>query len=453
MRRREPSPPTSGTLDARRRHGTFIAVISVAAKTFAGANASATWRIPGSADEPSGVIQHGGTKPSEPALIENIRAVSSLIASFFILMAGFGLANYIVPLRALGEGWTANDIALIGAVYSAGYMLASFITPKFIRMAGHIRVFAANVAMMVVSVLLCALVTDIWSWMAFRGLFGFAIAATYMIIESWIGEKSETRYRGFMFSIYMVTAMTGSIAGPYMAVFGDVMTTNLFIVAAIILACAVFPIALASASTPTPPTEVGFDLASLWARSPVAFVGTLLTGIVTAAWLNFAAVYAKLSGLLEAGGANLIAAITIGSIVAQFPIGRASDYVDRRLVMLVCCAIGIAASLWMVTLDAAHEYQLYAAACFLGMAIFPVYSLNVAHANDMAKAGEFVRISSGITVLYGVGVIIGPLVGGQAIALAGPRGLPVVLASFFAVYALYASYRIWRRPPIQGSME
>lgn len=380
-----------------------------------------------------------------------MRAVSSLIASVFILMAGFGLANYIVPLRALGEGWTANDIALIGAVYSAGYTLASFVTPKFIRLTGHIRVFAANIAMMVVSVLLCSLVTSLWGWMAFRGLFGFAIAGSYMIIESWISEKSENEYRGFMFSVYMVTAMTGSIAGPYIAAFGDVMTTALFIVSAIILACAVFPIALTAASTPTLPTEVGFDLRSLWTRSPVAFVGTFLAGIIAAAWLNFAAVFAKLSGLTETGGANLIASITVGSIVAQFPLGRISDYVDRRMVMVFCCGLGIVASVWMFTLDASREYQLYASACLAGMVMFPIYSLNVAHANDMAEPGEYVRISSGITVLYGGGVIVGPLVGGQAIALAGPSGLPVVLGIFFAIYAAYASYRIWRRPSGRGA--
>lgn len=382
----------------------------------------------------------------EPALIESLRTVSSLIVSFFVLMAGFGLANYIVPLRALGEGWTATDIAQIGAVYSVGYTLASFVTPRFIRATGHIRVFAANIGMMVVSILLCSLVADVWAWMAFRGLFGFAIAGTYMIMESWLNEKSANEYRGFMFSVYIVTAMTGSIAGTYVAPFGDEMTSALFIVSAIILVSAVFPIALTDSSTPSTPTAVGFDLGSLLRRSPVAFVGTLLSGVIAGAWLNFAAVYARLSGLSETGGANLIAAVTIGSIVAQFPLGRASDFVDRRMVMVFGCVLGIVSGGWMALLDGSHEYQLYAAACIVGMAIFPIYSLNVAHANDMAEPGEYVRISSGITVLYGLGIIIGPLVGGQAIAFAGPRGLPGVLVFFFAVYAAYAAYRILRRP-------
>ena len=207
------------------------------------------------------------------------------------------------------------------------------------------------------------------------------------------------------------------------------------------------PPALSASSTPAAPTAVGFDLGSLLRRSPVAFVGTLLSGVIAGAWLNFSAVYARLSGLSETGVANLITAVTIGSIVAQFPLGRTSDLVDRRLVMVFGCGLGMVATGWLTFLDSSHEYQLYAAACMAGMAIFPIYSLNVAHANDMAEPGEYVKISSGITVLYGLGIIVGPLLGGQAIALAGPRGLPIVLMVVFAIYAAYAGYRILRRPP------
>lgn len=379
-------------------------------------------------------------------MIEGLRAVSSLLLSIFIVMTGFGVAAYIVQLRAMGQGWTAYDISLIGAVYSLGYTLSSFITPKFIRRTGHIRVFAAYIALMSVSVLLCSLVPDPYAWMFFRGLFGFAIAGSYMIMESWINEKAQNEYRGFMFSVYMFVAMTGSIAGPYIAAWGDAMTTTLFIVAAILFCVGVFPISLSSASSPSIPTEVGFDLKGLWQRSPVAFVGTFLAGIISAAWLNFSAVYAKMAGLTETGGANIIAAVTLGSMVAQFPLGRISDHIDRRLVMVACGVFGIAASLWMAATDASHEILLYAAGFAAGMVIFPIYAINIAHANDLAEPGEYVRISSGLTVLYGLGVIAGPLLAGQAIAWVGAPGLPLLLAINFALYAAYAGWRILRRP-------
>jgi MFS family permease len=282
--------------------------------------------------------------------------------------------------------------------------------------------------------------------MFFRGLFGFAIAGSYMIMESWINEKTTNQYRGLMFSVYMFVAMTGSIAGPYIAAWGSAMTTTLFIVAAILFCVAIFPIALSAASSPSVPTQVGFDLKGLWQRSPVAFVGTFLAGVISAAWVNFSVVYAKMAGLTETGGANIIAAVTLGSMVAQFPLGRISDYVDRRMVMVACGIFGVGASLWMAASDSNHEIMLYAAAFAAGMVIFPIYAINIAHANDMADPGEYVRIASGLTVLYGLGVIAGPLLAGQAITLFGAPGLPLLLAINFALYGAYAAWRIVRRP-------
>jgi MFS family permease len=382
----------------------------------------------------------------EPSLIESLRAVSALMLSIFIVMTGFGVASYIVQLRAMGEGWTAYDISLIGAVYSLGYTLSSFVTPKFIRRTGHVRVFAAYIALMSISVLLCSLVPQPLAWMFFRGLFGFAIAGGYMIMESWINEKAENEYRGLMFSVYMFVAMTGTIVGPYIAAWGDAMTTTLFIIAAILLCVGIFPISLSAASSPSLPTEVGFDLVRLWQRSPVAFVGTFLAGVIGAAWLNFSAVYAKMAGLTETGGANIIASVTLGSMAAQFPLGRLSDYIDRRLVMVLSSTIGIAACLWMSVLSGEHEIMLYVAGFAAGMVIYPIYAINVAHANDMAEPGEYVRISSGLTVLYGLGVIAGPLLAGQAIAWGGAPGLPLLLVVNFVLYGAYAGWRVFKRP-------
>jgi MFS family permease len=379
-------------------------------------------------------------------MIEGLRAVSTLLVTILIVMTGFGVASYIVQIRALGEGWTAQDISFIGAVYSLGYTVSSFVTPKFIRRTGHIRVFAAYIAALSISILLCSLVPNPYAWMAFRGLFGFAMAGSYMIMESWINEKAANEYRGFMFSVYMIVAMAGSIFGPYIAAWGDAQTTTLFIVAGILFSVAIFPIALSSASSPSIPTEVGFDLKGLWQRSPVAFVGTFLAGVISAAWMNFSAVYATMSGLSETGGANIIAAVILGSMTAQFPLGRISDYVDRRKVMVVCGAFGVCASLWMVFADARHEYMLYVAAFAAGMVIFPIYSLCVAHANDLADPGEYVRISSGLTVLYGFGVIAGPLLAGQAISHLGAPGLPMLLTITFGMFGGYAAWRIVRRP-------
>jgi MFS family permease len=85
----------------------------------------------------------------------------------------------------------------------------------------------------------------------------------------------------------------------------------------------------------------------------------------------------------------------------------------------------------------------------LGTVLFPIYSLNVAHANDHAEPHEFVDVSSGLMLTYGIGTICGPIVAGEAMDRVGPGGLFTVIGILFLAYSLYAAWRITRRamPP------
>ncbi|TIL50957.1 MAG: MFS transporter, partial [Mesorhizobium sp.] len=44
-----------------------------------------------------------------------------------------------------------------------------------------------------------------------------------------------------------------------------------------------------------------------------------------------------------------------------------------------------------------------------GAFAYTLYSIAVAHANDHARAEDFVKVSGGLLLLYGFGTMIGPL--------------------------------------------
>jgi MFS family permease len=93
---------------------------------------------------------------------------------------------------------------------------------------------------------------------------------------------------------------------------------------------------------------------------------------------------------------------------------------------------------------------LYIAAAFVGSVIFPIYALNVAHANDRAQPDEYVEVSSGMMIVYGFGTISGPLMVGPIMDRFGPGSLFVVLAIYFVLYGAYAAWRISRREDADG---
>ena len=144
-------------------------------------------------------------------------------------------------------------------------------------------------------------------------------------------------------------------------------------------------------------------------------------------------------------GATLLAAVLAGGAISQMPIGRISDMVDRRLVMIVCGLVGVVSAVVLSLFGPNHIYIIYAAGFMTGSVLYPVYALNAAHANDRAGPDEFVSISSSIMILYGLGTVSGPVMGGALMETVGPRGLMWFIALSFALYSGHAVYRMMRR--------
>ena len=383
-------------------------------------------------------------------MFASLASIAALMLSTLLMMVGFGLMNYLLPIRSLAEGWSTFTISVIATGYTFGFTMSCIITPIFVRRVGHVRVFGALITLLTVSILLCSLVVEWWAWMLIRGLSGFAIAGAYLLIESWLNEQVTNDTRGATFSVYMVTALVGSIAGQYIVPFGDPSTTALFIICALIFSLAMFPVALSTAKSPNPIAEARFDLKRLYRRSPLAFFGSLLSGALSGTWGSLGGVYSQNIGLTTGEGATLLAVILAGGSLSQVPIGKLSDRVDRRFVMIGAGLFGVAACLLMMMFDRENTVMIYVAGFFVGTVLYPVYSLNVAHANDLAEPHEYVTVSSAIMILYGLGTVTGPLMAGSLMEYMGPNALIWFLGCAFALYAGYATWRITRRLPSEG---
>lgn len=379
-------------------------------------------------------------------MLSSLASIATLMLSTLLMMAGFGLMGYMLPIRSLNEGWSTFIISVIATGYTFGFTVSCIVTPIFVRRVGHVRVFGALITLLTVSILLCALVVEWWAWMIFRGLSGFAIAGAYLLIESWLNERVTNDNRGALFSVYMVTCLVGSIGGQYIVPLGDVNGPNLFIICALIFSLALFPVALSTAKSPSPIAEARFDLKRLYRRSPIAFFGSLLSGALSGTWGSLGGVYSQTIGMTTAQGATLLAAFLAGGAISQVPIGRISDRMDRRFVMIASGLFGVGACGMMIAFGADDPTALYVAGFFVGTVLYPVYSLNVAHANDLAEPHEYVTLSSAIMILYGMGTVTGPIMAGTLMQWLGPTALIFFLGMAFALYAGYAAYRITRRP-------
>ncbi|MDK1488956.1 MFS transporter [Sinorhizobium sp. 7-81] len=383
-------------------------------------------------------------------MLASLSSVFSLMLSTLLMMVAFGLQSYVIPVRSVAESWSTLTVSIFATGYTLGFTLSCIVTPKFVLRVGHVRVFTALITLLSIAILMCGLFVDWRAWIFFRAISGFAISGSYLVIESWLNERVTNENRGLLFSLYLITTMVGTIGGQYLVPLGDPTNTSLFILCGVLFSLALLPTALSSSPMPAPPAQATFNIPGLFRRSPVAVVGGVLAGALSGAWLNLGGVFTQRIGLSTAEGATLLASLLAGSAIMQIPIGRASDRMDRRVVMVACGIVGVISCLAMSVSIGSSPAMLYLMAACIGSVLFPIYALNVAHANDLARPNEYVEISSGLMITYGIGTIVGPLMVGPVMDRFGPAALFIVLAVYFALYGGYAAWRILRREQHQG---
>jgi MFS family permease len=134
----------------------------------------------------------------------------------------------------------------------------------------------------------------------------------------------------------------------------------------------------------------------------------------------------------------------LGGLVLQYPIGWASDRVDRRA--LIMWLSGVGAVLMVVASFVPLPFSLVlSVALLLGGIINPLYSLLIALTNDYLSKEDMPGASAGLIFLNGFGAIFGPLVSGWFMAQIGAGGYFLFLGLLFAALAGYAAWRISRR--------
>ena len=392
--------------------------------------------------------------------MQPILSLSALLVAAMVLVLGNGLGGLLIPTRAESLGWSTDTIALIGASYALFFTLGCIVVPRIVARVGHIRTFGALGTLATIAMLLHAMEPTSWFWILVRGITGFSVAGSYMVLESWLNEEATNENRGLVFSIYMVISLAGQALGPFLVTFGNPDGFELFAWAAIVYASATLPIALTQKMSPAPLTQVSLDLGNLYRNSPAAAVGSFMTGAIAGAWAALLPVYGSRIGLTTAAIATMLAVANLGSMVAQVPIGRLSDRIDRRIVMVGVGIVGALAGLLVILLpdpipatvplqrmsvEAGDALVLVGLMFLFGTALYTTYSLNVAHANDWARDVSFVTVASGLLILYGAGSTIGPLVAGRFMTWFGPNGLFVFTVGAHVLYAGFALWRITQR--------
>jgi MFS family permease len=268
-----------------------------------------------------------------------------------------------------------------------------------------------------------------------------------MVMESWINERSSQEHRGRILSIYQIVNLGAVTAGQLLLNLYDPAGFQLFVIGSVLVSISLVPVALTRTVAPQPLQKVRIRVSRVFGISPVGVISCLTVGLVNGAVWTIVPLYAQntLNSIAELS--LFMSLIIIGGAAFQWPLGRWSDIIDRRwVIVFICVGAGIGA-LAMMFLGGLSREVMFALAFVYGGFAFSLYAIAIAHANDQADPEDFVEIASTLILVFAVGAVIGPLIASAMVQWLGSNAFFAYSAVIHLLTAAFAIFRMQMRPP------
>ncbi len=368
-----------------------------------------------------------------------------LFFGFAIICLGHGLQGTLIGVRATLEGFSFVSTGFIVAGYYLGYLIGSIVIPILLERVGHIRVFAALASLASIAILLHTVFIDPYSWFFIRILTGVSLSGIYVIMESWLNDKSSNQSRGRMLSIYMIITFSFVGGGQFLLNLSDPFKVDLFILVSVLLSFSLIPILLSITEAPNFNNPKRLELKELFIISPLGFVGAIFIGLAHSALFGYGAVYATAKELSTFQISIFMVIVSSFGAILQWPIGYLSDRFDRRIILIFVTLIAAGLSIFIVISSYLSILVFFIILALYGGMSLPMYSLAIAHINDFLQPNEIVSASATFGILVGIGAIMGPIMASVFMKFSGPDGFFAYLFIVHLGLGLFGIYRMGKR--------
>ncbi|MEH6752615.1 MAG: MFS transporter [Alphaproteobacteria bacterium] len=371
--------------------------------------------------------------------------IAALLLGVALLLLGSGLQGTLLGIRGAIELFSPLAIGVIMTAYYVGFAAGCMFGARLIERVGHIRAFAAFASVASATAVIFPLALDPISWMVLRIITGYCFAGLYMVIESWLNERIPNAYRGRLLAVYMIVNLSAMAGAQQLLNLADPAGFVLFVVSSVLVSIALVSVALTTTTVPAPVPTNRLRLSEIYAISPLGVVGALCIGMQNGAMWGLVPLVAIQSGLSTAQIATLMSVIVLGGVVLQWPVGRLSDFLDRRHVTIGASLVlsSVALALYFVS-PFDQMVVLVLGFVFGGMSLV-VYPLCAAHINDRIEHENLIQASAALLLVFGVGAAIGPLLGGLIMQGFGPSALYLYMGIVSFLLVGFGIYRLTER--------
>lgn len=400
------------------------------------------WRFPSRTKQAMSQAQIILEPPGRPSLLP----MTALVIGALLIQVGNSALNVLVPLTMAVAGRSPAEIGIVASAYSLGFLAGCMTIALLVRRVAHIRAFAILAAIQASLTIAFGLVEHPAAWAMFRLISGFTSAGLFVVSDSWLNERVPPSHRGRLLGLYNLFARIAQIVGQVVPAYLFLPTPLVFAVISVLFSMALVPVGLSGTTGPAAPDAVRLRFREVWTNAPVSVVGSFYVGLIGGAIVSVFPAFAVFIGVQPADVGFLAAAVQVGPLIAQWPLGILSDRIDRRLVMVGCAVVMVSAVALLMVVGTASYPILFIALCVIGAGSLPIYALSVAHAFDRADPRGAVALSSTLLFIWASGSVVGPLLAAWAMDRYGPNGYFGLLIAAGVLFVAFAAFRMRMRP-------
>jgi len=371
------------------------------------------------------------------------------LAAVFTSALGVGfIFGFQPPLIALVLSRAGSSSFAVGAVTAASLIAVILLGPFYPTVISRFGLKAGIIGGVGCAALILLLM-PVWPgvgfWWFLRLLSGAALGLSWISSEVWLNNISGARSRGTVMGIYGTVFSAGVLAGPAILELTGTRGWPPFVTGAGTLMLTLLPLMVLRRVRSAPQTFTPMRaLAGTVRQAPIVVLAALVAGLIESADLTLLPLFGVHAGLHDRAALLLVAVFMAGNVALQLPIGVLADRAGRRLMLGFCALLsGIGPLLLQPWL--AKPVLFWPLVFIWGGTLYAFYSQGVAILGETFAEPDLPTANTAFVMVYCLGGVIGPSVGGMVMDAWPDRGLQTFLS--VAAFLLFGGLilGIWRR--------
>ena len=369
-----------------------------------------------------------------------------LVLFLCALIIGIKLGT-LIPLLSLileSRGYSNTEIGLNVVAQPLAVILFVRITPIIIHKIGLARSIVIAQIFTILLYFTFPIFESLTAWFIIRFLIGFAGALAWNAFDTWMLSMADDSNRGKIVTIYNTVFVIGFAIGPMVISLTGIEGWLPFVVIAALSFLAIIPLITIKIDDPKLPEKKSLPVFAAIIAAPTIFGAAILCGLDDVMFVSFFPIFMIKSNFSQDLALQFVTITLVGGVICQPIVGVLLDKVNKRLLMNIAVLITFICPIIFAIFI--NNFYIMAISCFMwGGAASGIFAISLTMLGERYSASQVAGATAILVMVFEVGSLTGPLIGGRVMDIVGPMGFIYTITSFTFIFLVISIYRTFRR--------